>query len=149
MALSANAFATDRHTLITVQIPDPAAGNPVQYRVPNNEVIQVVGVKLTLATEIAVVERRVRILLVDSLGASPIQASVSSFVQNASLTWDYWFSCGIVPVDDSDHEYQLYNPLACGLQLQEVEQLSIQATGIQPNDQISDIYIRFYGWKMN
>jgi hypothetical protein len=146
MALDANAAFTDRHRLRTVHVADPGAGNPANYQVAANEVIQIVGVRLELTTSALPAERRVYMYILDPLGANPIEVSVSHLVQNNNLTWDYWFSCGIAPVDAS-HELNVFDPLACGLQLFDQERFSITALSMVGGDVISDIYLRFYQWK--
>ncbi len=147
MPLTANAAFTERHTLRTVMVADPAAGSPAEFRVGLNEVVQIVGVIAHLSTSPFVSDRRMRVLPLDTLGANPTQGSVSSITQAAGLNWSYWFSCGIAPVDASLDATAVYAPLACGIQLQPDERLQITAYNLQLLDQMHGIYVRFYGWK--
>lgn len=149
MPLDANAAFTDRHKLRTVQVPDPGAGNAANYQIANNEVVQIVGVRLELTTSLTVGDRRVYMYILDALGANPVQASVSSVLQPESLAWDYWFSCGIAPVDATTHALNVFDPLACGLQLYELERLSITVFNMVGTDVISDVFLRLYQWKQD
>jgi len=147
MVLTANAFATDRHNLIIQNLPDPAAANALLYPVPDNQVMQIVGIRLQLVTSAVVADRRVFVELVDDLGANPIQTSTACIVQAANLTYTYNFTCGVAPVDATADSLRVYAPLACGLQLFDADQLTISATNLAAGDQIQNVRLRYYEWK--
>lgn len=147
MPLSANAAFTDRHRLRTIEIANPGAGNTAPYTVAAGEVIQIVALRFQLATAIAVVDRRINIRVMDSVGAWPTWAAVSSIVQPASQTWSYRFVCGIAPVDATGDSGDVYAPLGCGVQMYDGERLDIVCDNMNALDVISGIYMRVYHWK--
>ena len=147
MPLTANAAFTERHQLRTIEVTPPAAGNFLTYVIPDNSVFQVVGVRFRLTTSDVAGERWPSITILDNLGMWPIQASVTSWSQRASLAWVYWFSCGIAPVNATADDYAMYSPLACGLQLRSQERVWISWSNMDALDAIDQIYLRVYGWK--
>lgn len=148
MPLTANAAFTERHMVESIAIPMPAAGAPIIYAVPDNQVIQVVGLYFALATSGVVADRRVVVHAYQDVGTGVVQGSVASVVQTATTTYDYDFSCGIAPVDASgDAPSLVVVPLACGLQLQAGEELHIYALRMDVADQFAAITMRSYRWK--
>ena len=148
MPLTANAAFTERHTLETVVIANPAAGDPVVYIVPDNSVIQVVGLYFTFQTSVVVADRRIGVYVYQGAPAGIVQGSVASVVQADTLTYQYDYSCGVAPLDaTADASPIVCVPLACGLQLQAGEQLHIYAFNMDAADTFYSINMRFYGWK--
>ena len=149
MPLDANAAFTERHDLQTYQLPDPGAGNALVYTVPDNEVLQFVGVRFRLGTPLVVADRRIEIVPLDGLGFWPCQASPSSVLQPVGATWTYWFSCGIAPVDATADCNAVYEPLACGLQLKPGQRLRISWSNMAVTDNLDNVYVRLYKWKQD
>lgn len=147
MSLTALAAFMERHTLQSVLVAGPAMGDPIIYTVPSNQVIQVVGLRFELTTGVVAADRRVAVFAYQDVATGLVQGSVASIIQTASLTWTYYFSCGIAPVDATHEAYTVFAPLACGIQLQAGEQLQIIPYNMDAGDQFSAMVIRLYGWK--
>lgn len=148
MPLTANAAFTERHLLESIIIANPAAASSVMYTVPDNNTIQVVGLRFLFTTDANVADRRVGVHCYQDVGTGFVQASIPPIVQTASLAYLYYVSCGVAPVDASgDVNPFVCFPLACGIQLQAGEQLHIVSASMQAADQLSGICMRYYGWK--
>ena len=148
MVLSANAAFTERHKVESVTIANPAAGDSILFTVPDNTVIQVVGVRFLFETDANAADRRIGVYAYQDVGTGIVQASFATITQAASLTYLYYFSCGVVPFDGSgDTNPFACFPLACGIQLQAGEQLRIIANEMQVADTFTSIAVRSYEWK--
>ncbi len=145
MPLTANAAFTERHKLITTGIVSPAAGLSLFHSLPAGQVWQIVAVTFGLTTSAVVADRRAYVAVRN--GGNINQCSTSSYVQPASQAYNYYFSCGIAPLDATADVDRIYAPLACGMQLYDQDQFVIIIDHIDPADAIRDILIRYYGWK--
>jgi hypothetical protein len=146
MALSAVSAFGERHELVSLEVAAPPVGNPVQYLVPVLQTIQVVGFTVSLTTSLVAGDRRVISYGLTSLGTRPLQHSVSSVLQAATLTYSYRFSCGIGNIDASGDALAVYAPLSCGVQIDAGETFNITAHNLDVGDQFGTAWIRVYRW---
>ena len=143
MVLTANAAFTERHRLEYITIPSPIAGANVAYTVPDNTVIQIVGVSLLFVTDANAADRRVVVN-----NTVQMQSSASPLLQTANLAWAYRFTCGVGFVDGTgDGSPTVYCPLACGLQLCSGQTVDVRVVDIQAGDQLNSVYLQVYRWK--
>lgn len=147
MALDPLAFKDDRFGLEVVNPGNPAVGNPLQWSIPSNRVGHIVFVQFSLVTS-ANVGDRLPLVYMGGSGGINGPYSPSPLVQAASLTWTYYFSMGIAPVDYSTNFQMVFAVLGCCyFGKSSTDQLVINANGLDPLDQIQGIYIRYHSWK--
>ena len=146
MAISAQAFMTERHDLITYTPGDPGVGNPLTWPIPAGVVVQIICVRFQLVSSVNV-GNRLAIVFLNDAGAATGPASIGFIEQPPNKTWTYDFATGLAPIDHTANQQWLFQPLACCYQAKEGENLIINFNGIDALDQIQNAAIRCFVWK--
>jgi hypothetical protein len=141
-----SAFKVERYDLVPIAIPNPAAGAPVSWAVPDNTVIHVIGVSFMVIASAAVLNRR---FYVGVEGPGPLLCPVSpaSVDQTANLMWQYHFALGVAPLDATANHYWLGAPLSCQMELKFGDNLIVTSIALDAADQILTTIIRYKEWK--
>lgn len=138
-------FMGERHDIVNVEPPNPAAGGLLSWAVPDNTVVQVVAVKVHLTTSGLIINRLVEVYISD--GGVVIPNTPAAIVQPTGKAWTYFFTIGIAPLDVTTDTSEVYSPLGCCYQLETGSSLIVNVNNIQGTDQIAAVKIRYFCWE--
>ena len=149
MVLAPTPFMNRRHDLLTVWLPAPGAGVGMNWVIPANTVVQVVGVFTTLTTGVAAGNRIVYCYEEEPIGLLSALYRYAHFVQAPGLTWDYTFGVGLAPLDYTPlPNLRQQAPLACSYQLKTGDSFNIDVLNMGPLDTFAaGALIRYFEWK--
>jgi hypothetical protein len=139
-------FRERRHNLLTIEIAAPGAGNPVNFTVPANTCIQVIGFDTTFSTDATAQDRLVRCYVRDTTPLNTLYSYANLF-QPALRTWTYCFAVGLAPLEYTAAPFLLQqNPLACAYQLKSAGIFRIDAVNGVAADAFGTTRIRYFAW---
>ena len=141
-------FKEGRYRLTTLDLPDPGAGNQLEYVIPDNTVIHVIGVYFQLLTAVTPADRWPYVC-VTTVAGQTMQVCPSAALQNASKNISYYFSPGIPAVDMNAVITLVTAPLTCCMELYDLDRFCIRLGNIQLLDVISNARIRYKEWSEN
>lgn len=145
---SPNKFKTERYDVVTVPIANPALGAHVNWAVPANQVIHIVGIYFRLVTGAAVVDRWPYVYITTG-GANAMHRNPVMALQTATVDMFYAMEIGWPFLDLTAVEDLKVGPLLDFLEIKTGEELHIDAYNLNAGDQFSDILIRVRQWQEN
>lgn len=143
---SPNKFKTERYDVVTVEIPDPAPGAEVNWAVPANQVIHIVGVCFRFVTNVTVVNRW-PYLSITTGGALFMHRNPVMALQTASIDMFYAMEIGWPFLDLTAVENLRVGPLLEFLEIKTGEEFRIRVYNMVGADRLSDILIRVRQWQ--
>lgn len=149
MALTANAFKSERFQFISGSAGAPGAGLQLTWPVPDNRAVEIQSIIIRLTTDINVADRLVFVQGRNLGGASNFSRAAAPVVQGATLVRFYAFSVGILPIDYGATAGWIYCTMPCCLFLQEGESFFCGVNNIQAGDVINGIELRYFSWKVD
>lgn len=130
--------------LVTVQVGDPAVGQPLSWTVNDNQRVEILSVSFLFVASGVGANRVLQVWSV--IGGQGLQQSLAKGVQTAGETCQYHFAVGTAGEDEiTDHEIQCA-ALATDHFLAAGEQLKAIAWDQDAGDQISNGVIRYKRW---
>jgi len=130
--------------LVTVIIPDPGAGNQIEYACPVNARIEILYLGFIFNTAAIVSSRYVQVLgvtptLSQTMGACAIP-------QTTTLTWGWAWVAGLPQLVDLSAQLRMIIPMSPSLVLKPGDSLETSIINMQATDVISSIICRYRQW---
>ncbi len=143
---SPNKFKTERYDVVTVEIPDPAPGAAVNWALPANQVLHIVGICFRFVTNVTVVNRWPYVYITTGGGLDMHRNPVMA-LQAQNIDMFYAMEVGWPFLDLTAVEDLKVGPLLDYLELKTGEELHIAAYNMVGADRFSDILIRVRQWR--
>lgn len=140
-----NPFRSQRYDVLTINLANPAAGNPLLWAVPANQVIGIVGVSFMVLTSAVVLNRRLYVAL---SGPGPLECPVSlaSVDQTAGVMWQYHFALGVDNLDATANHSWIIGSLPDCMELKFGDSLLVTSIALGPLDTILNPIVRYRLW---
>jgi len=126
----------------TFQIANPGAGNEINFLIPANRRLRIVSIWNDFLTSVVAGNRILTFFRINNAMSS--QFSASPVVQTQGLTWRYYWTPGIEPLDFTAVDGRLYPALSDQLILGGGDYLRTTVYNRQAGDTISNIFISAY-----
>ena len=127
---------------ITTQLTNPGAGNELNYQILPNRRWRIVSIWCDFLTSAVAGNRILTFFRINNAMSS--QFSASPVVQTASLTWRYYWTPGIEPLDFTAVDARLYPALSDQFILGGTDYLRTTVYNRQAGDTISNIFVSAY-----
>lgn len=144
---SPNKFETERHDVITANLPSPAPGAACLWPVPANLVVHIVAIQFRVTTNAVAGNRWASVTVFNPVTFFTIHQNPAMELQPPNTDRFYsmnpdWLFLTLAPVIGVR-----IGPLNPFLILHPPEQLVLFCENIDPGDQIQNIRIRYREWK--
>ncbi len=146
VSASPNKFETERNDLVSLDLPNPGAGLFVDWPVPPNLVVHIVGIRFNFFTAAPGPDRWPYVCITSDglplMHRLPVMQSQPQFTAWSYSMQSKWASLFLAPVSDTHISH-----LCPHLRIKAGERLHIRCFNMNAADQMVAIRIRYHEWK--